>query len=82
VPVAILNPITALECATFATGSYAAPLLADLGARVIKIEPAPEGGPYRCFAPDALFSFNFAHLNRNKKSLVLDLKARGVTKAL
>ncbi|MGZ8480349.1 MAG: CaiB/BaiF CoA transferase family protein, partial [Candidatus Binatia bacterium] len=43
--------------------------------RVIKIESAPDGDPYRYFAPDPAFSFNFAHLNRNKESLVLDLKA-------
>ena len=57
------------------TGPYATALLADLGARVIKIESAPEGDPYRYFAPDPYFSFNFAHLNRNKESLILDLKA-------
>jgi crotonobetainyl-CoA:carnitine CoA-transferase CaiB-like acyl-CoA transferase len=75
VPVPILNRITVIECATFVTGPYATALLADLGARVIKIESAPEGDPYRYFAPDPFFSFNFAHLNRNKESLILDLKA-------
>lgn len=74
-PVQILNDVTVIECATFVTGPYAATLLADLGARVIKIESPPEGDPYRYFAPDPVFSFNFAHLNRNKESLVLDLKA-------
>lgn len=74
-PVNILNNITVIECATFVTGPYATALLADLGARVIKIESAPGGDPYRYFAPDPFFSFNFAHLNRNKESLVLDLKA-------
>lgn len=74
-PVNILNNITVIECATFVTGPYAATLLADLGARVIKIESPPEGDPYRYFAPDPVYSFNFAHLNRNKESLVLDLKA-------
>ena len=74
-PVKILDNITVVECATFVTGPYATALLADLGARVIKIESAPEGDPYRYFAPDPAFSFNFAHLNRNKESLVLDLKA-------
>ena len=42
---------------------------------MIKIESPPQGDPYRYFAPDPVFSFNFAHLNRNKESLVLDLKA-------
>ncbi|MGH7855168.1 MAG: CaiB/BaiF CoA transferase family protein [Candidatus Binatia bacterium] len=73
-PVAILKDVTVIECATFVTGPYATALLADLGARVIKIESPPEGDPYRYFAPDPVFSFNFAHLNRNKESLVLDLK--------
>ena len=74
-PVKILDNITVIECATFVTGPYATALLADLGARVIKIESAPDGDPYRYFAPDPAFSFNFAHLSRNKESLVLDLKA-------
>jgi crotonobetainyl-CoA:carnitine CoA-transferase CaiB-like acyl-CoA transferase len=70
-----LEHITVIECATFVTGPYASALLADLGARVIKIESPPKGDPYRYFAPDPHFSFNFAHLNRNKESLVLDLKS-------
>jgi crotonobetainyl-CoA:carnitine CoA-transferase CaiB-like acyl-CoA transferase len=74
-PVKILDHITVIECATFVTGPYATALLAELGARVIKIESAPDGDPYRYFAPDPVFSFNFAHLNRNKESLVLDLKS-------
>jgi len=72
---ALLKHITVVECATFVTGPYATSLLADLGARVIKIESPPEGDPYRYFAPDPHYSFNFAHLNRNKQSLALDLKA-------
>jgi crotonobetainyl-CoA:carnitine CoA-transferase CaiB-like acyl-CoA transferase len=74
-PVSILKDLTIIECATFVTGPYATALLADLGARVIKIESPPHGDPYRYFAPDSVYSFNFAHLNRNKESLVLDLKA-------
>jgi crotonobetainyl-CoA:carnitine CoA-transferase CaiB-like acyl-CoA transferase len=74
-PFKVLKDITVIECSTFVTGPYATALLADLGARVIKIESPPEGDPYRYFAPDPHFSFNFAHLNRNKESLVLDLKA-------
>jgi crotonobetainyl-CoA:carnitine CoA-transferase CaiB-like acyl-CoA transferase len=74
-PVGILTDCLVVECSTFVTGPYAAALLAALGARVIKIESPPEGDPYRYFAPDPYFSFNFAHLNRNKESLVLDLKS-------
>ena len=74
-PVQILTDITVIECATFVIGLYATALLADLGARVIKIESPPAGDPYRYFAPDPYFSFNFAHLNRNKESIVLDLKS-------
>ena len=74
-PIQALQNLTVVECATFVTGPYAAALLGNLGARVIKIESPPDGDPYRYFAPDPHFSFNFAHLNRNKESLVLDLKS-------
>jgi crotonobetainyl-CoA:carnitine CoA-transferase CaiB-like acyl-CoA transferase len=74
-PIHALQNVTVVECATFVTGPYASALLASLGARVIKIESPPQGDPYRYFAPDPHYSFNFAHLNRNKQSLVLDLKA-------
>jgi crotonobetainyl-CoA:carnitine CoA-transferase CaiB-like acyl-CoA transferase len=74
-PFSFLKDVTVVECSTFVTGPYAALLLGDLGARVIKIESPPEGDPYRYFAPDPFFSFNFAHLNRNKESLALDLKS-------
>jgi crotonobetainyl-CoA:carnitine CoA-transferase CaiB-like acyl-CoA transferase len=74
-PFSVLKTVTVVECSTFVTGPYAAALLADLGARVIKIESPPDGDPYRYFAPDPYFSFNFAHLNRNKESLALDLKS-------
>jgi crotonobetainyl-CoA:carnitine CoA-transferase CaiB-like acyl-CoA transferase len=74
-PIQALQHLTVVECATFVTGPYASALLANLGARVIKIESPPQGDPYRYFAPDPHYSFNFAHLNRNKQSLVLDLKA-------
>ncbi|HEY6366846.1 MAG TPA: CaiB/BaiF CoA-transferase family protein [Candidatus Binatia bacterium] len=74
-PFSVLKNVTVVESSTFVTGPYAAALLADLGARVIKIESPPDGDPYRYFAPDPYFSFNFAHLNRNKESLALDLKS-------
>ncbi|MBI4528823.1 MAG: CoA transferase [Deltaproteobacteria bacterium] len=61
-------------------GQFCGRLLADLGMEVIKVEP-PGGDPVRRLAPfkergngEAL-SFLFAHLNANKKSVVLDLEA-------
>lgn len=74
--VGILEGITVVECSTYVTGPYAARLLGDLGARVIKIESPVEGDPYRHFTPDPFFSPNFAHLNGNKESLALDLKTK------
>ncbi|MEU8622253.1 CaiB/BaiF CoA-transferase family protein [Streptomyces sp. NPDC048623] len=50
-------------------GGFATVLLADLGADVIKVE-SPEGGDYgRLVDPET-----FASLNRNKRSVVLDLR--------
>ena len=74
-PFNVLKDVTVIECATFVTGPYATALLGDLGARVMKVESPPDGDPYRYFAPDPVYSFNFAHLNRNKESIVLDLKS-------
>jgi len=74
-PVSVLKDITIVECATYVTGPYATALLADLGARVIKIESPPDGDPYRYFAPGEYYSPNFAHLHRNKQSILLNLKS-------
>jgi len=50
-------------------------LLADMGADVIKVEP-PTGDGLRQWPPlNAGYSKNFASLNRNKKSVLLDLKS-------
>ncbi len=57
-------------------GPLAAMLLADLGARVIKIEPPVRGDDsrhYGPFAPDGR-SYYFARVNRGKQSIALDLK--------
>ncbi len=55
-------------------GPYCGMLLADLGAEVIKIEP-PDGDLARQIGPHHIGEHNayFASLNRNKKSVVLDL---------
>ena len=61
-----------------AAGPFAGMLLADLGADVVKVEP-PTGDQMRSWPPiaeedGATFSHNFAAVNRNKRSLVADLK--------
>jgi crotonobetainyl-CoA:carnitine CoA-transferase CaiB-like acyl-CoA transferase len=70
---AALEGVTVLEIANYVSGPYAAMLLGDLGATVIKIE-APNGGdPFRGWG-SVEYSATFGSLNRNKKSVVLDLK--------
>ena len=68
-----LEGVTVLEVANYVSGPYAAMLLGDLGATVIKVE-APNGGdPFRGWGT-VEYSATFGSLNRNKKSVVLDLK--------
>ena len=63
-----LSGVTVLEAAYFLAGPLAGTLLADLGARVIKVEP-PGGDPTRRLGLQA------AKLMHGKESIVLDLKA-------
>lgn len=71
-----LTGITVLELGVFMAGPFATMQLADLGARVIKIEN-PEGGDQtRATGPHVNGeSMPFALLNRNKESVALDLKS-------
>ncbi|MEI7515977.1 MAG: CoA transferase [Betaproteobacteria bacterium] len=77
VDVAGMRPLDGLRVLDFTrvlAGPMATVLLADLGAEVIKVEP-PQGDDYRAIGPmrDG-HSALFTAMNRNKKSLVLDLK--------
>jgi crotonobetainyl-CoA:carnitine CoA-transferase CaiB-like acyl-CoA transferase len=67
----LLAGFTVLDLGTFITAPYAAMLLAELGADVIKVE-RPEGGdPFRWFA-GGLSSPHFQAHNRHKRSVALD----------
>ncbi len=69
-----LAGIRVIELANFIAGPLAGTLLADMGADVIKIEP-PKGDMARATPPNRNGeSVSFAALNRNKRSIVLDLK--------
>ncbi|MBL8631179.1 MAG: CoA transferase [Rhodospirillaceae bacterium] len=70
-----LAHIRVIEFCHVAAGPYCGMLLADMGADVIKVEP-PAGDTMRAWPPfNNGYSENFASLNRNKRSIVLDLKA-------
>lgn len=64
-----------IDLSRIIAGPYATMVLADFGCEVIKIEP-PEGDPTRLWGPPWLEqeSTYFLSINRNKKSLVLNLK--------
>jgi len=68
-----LEDITVLEMGTFITGPAAGMLLADLGARVIKLEQAGQGDPFRAFQ-GGLYSPHFQTYNRGKQSVELDTR--------
>lgn len=62
-----LTDYLVVDLTTQLPGPYCSMLLADLGARVIKVEP-PGGDPLRGFPPA------FAGVNRGKRDIVIDLK--------
>ncbi len=75
-----LSDIRVLDLTQMLAGPYATMLLADHGANVVKIEP-PTGdttrsvGPYRADDAQKLLGAYFQSINRNKRSICLDLKS-------
>ena len=82
-----LEDLTIIDCTMAYAGPFGSALLADLGANVIKVEP-PSGDGFRPIPPfppnyqhafkegdGADYGMSFAGVNRNKRSVVLDLKS-------
>lgn len=71
-----LSGITVLDFTRMLAGPYCTMVLADLGADVLKVERFPGGDDAREMGPHINGeSYCFAMVNRNKRSVALDLKA-------
>ena len=70
-----LEGVRVLDLTNVMAGPYCTMVLGDMGAEVVKIETFPGGDASRRFDPQVNGeSYCFAVLNRNKKSLALDMK--------
>jgi crotonobetainyl-CoA:carnitine CoA-transferase CaiB-like acyl-CoA transferase len=71
-----LQGITVLDLTRVLSGPYCTMMLADMGARVIKVEQPGKGDDTRGWGPPFLNgeSAYFLSINRNKESVTLDLK--------
>jgi crotonobetainyl-CoA:carnitine CoA-transferase CaiB-like acyl-CoA transferase len=81
-PNGALGGATVLDLTSHIAGPYTTKLLADLGARVIKVErpggdPARQLGPFLGDIPGPDRSATYQFLNTNKESIVADLKRPG-----
>jgi CoA:oxalate CoA-transferase len=71
-----LSGITVVDLSRILAGPYATFLMAEMGARVIKVEPPVPGDDARAYGPYVKgVSTYFASINRGKESISLDLKS-------
>src|SRR3954463_5046807 len=78
-----LAGVRVIEAAIAVLGPLATQVLGDMGAEIIKVE-TPDGDPMRQIGParNPGMAAYFLNVNRNKKSLVLDLKRPAAREAL
>ena len=73
-----LSGITVVDLSRILAGPYCTLLMAEMGARVIKVEPPKGGDDARAYGPFVNGkSTYFASVNRGKESIALDLKSDG-----
>jgi crotonobetainyl-CoA:carnitine CoA-transferase CaiB-like acyl-CoA transferase len=78
-----LSGIRVIEIGVFMAAPFATMQLADLGAEVVKVENPEGGDPVRATGPFVEGeSSPFARLNRNKRSVTLDLKSSAGREAM
>jgi CoA:oxalate CoA-transferase len=71
-----LSGITVVDLSRILAGPYCTLLMAEMGARVIKVEPPKGGDDARAYGPFIKGkSTYFASVNRGKESIALDLKS-------
>jgi crotonobetainyl-CoA:carnitine CoA-transferase CaiB-like acyl-CoA transferase len=72
-----LDDLVVVDLSRILSGPVCTMLLADMGAQIIKVEPPPSGDDSRQWGPPFIgeISTYFLSVNRNKKSLGLNLKA-------
>ena len=70
----MLQGIRVLDLSRVIAGPYAAALLGDLGADVIKVERPGRGDDMRSLRGDGRMSASFAAVNRNKRGIAVDLQ--------
>src|SRR5947209_16845494 len=76
----VFTGLKVVDLASFIAGPAATTVLSDFGADVIKVEPPGIGDPYRYFYrtppnPKLAENYTWQLTNRNKRSLVVDLKS-------
>ena len=73
-----LSGVTIVDLSRILAGPYCTFLMAEMGARVIKVEPPKGGDDARAYGPFVNGkSTYFASVNRGKESIALDLKSDG-----
>jgi crotonobetainyl-CoA:carnitine CoA-transferase CaiB-like acyl-CoA transferase len=79
-----LDDLFVVDLSRILSGPVCTMLMADMGAKVIKVEPPPLGDDSRQWGPPFIggISTYFLSVNRNKKSLGLNLKAEAGRKIL